>query len=186
MSSAEESLQRRRAEDRQASAILGASTVYFDFLDCMYRQAADGEWPYATVFDSVHPMDAGLAAQIAEKISARLRPDDRLVCQLGIGGHVDHVLVRRAVELVARPMLYVPDIPYVLKEPGQLAQYTQRMDSVVEPVSGAGLVAWQVGIEAYRTQLSGLFESPREMRDSIRDYWSRERGIRLWQMPEPF
>src|SRR5512144_3291706 len=41
--SAEETIRMRRAEDQRAAAILGANTLYFDFLDCIYRRGADGE-----------------------------------------------------------------------------------------------------------------------------------------------
>jgi LmbE family N-acetylglucosaminyl deacetylase len=80
-SSTEETIRIRRAEDVQASGILGAKTHHFDFLDCMYRRGAGGEWLYDNVFVQPHPEDAGLTRQIAQAVSARLQPDDVLVCQ---------------------------------------------------------------------------------------------------------
>jgi molybdopterin-biosynthesis enzyme MoeA-like protein len=53
-----------------------------------------------------------LPAQIAQTMSAYLKPDDIVIVQLGIGGHVDHVTVRRAAEMLKRPLIYDADIPY--------------------------------------------------------------------------
>src|SRR5688572_13834363 len=94
-SSAEETVRMRRQEDKEASAIVGADITHFDFLDCLYRRGASGEWLYSTVFVPPHPDDAKIPSQIAETITARLQPDDVLVCQLSVGSHVDHVLVRQ-------------------------------------------------------------------------------------------
>ena len=82
----------RRAEDIRAANIVGAKTVYFDFLDCIYRRSRNGDWLYSYVFDPLHEEEADLPSQIAETISARLEPTDQLVCQFGLGSHVDHIL----------------------------------------------------------------------------------------------
>ncbi len=41
-SSAEETIRMRREEDKRAAALLGATPLHFDFLDCIYRRGADG------------------------------------------------------------------------------------------------------------------------------------------------
>src|SRR5512140_2145170 len=38
--SAEETVRMRREEDQRAAALLGARTLHFDFLDCIYRRGA--------------------------------------------------------------------------------------------------------------------------------------------------
>ncbi|MBI5963771.1 MAG: PIG-L family deacetylase, partial [Chloroflexi bacterium] len=100
ISSAAEVVAARRAEDVQAAGIVGAKTIYFDFLDCIYRRGKNGDWLYSYIFVPPHEDEGDLPARIAESISARLKPTDQLVCQFGLGSHVDHVLVRRAVELL--------------------------------------------------------------------------------------
>ncbi|HRQ32535.1 MAG TPA: hypothetical protein PLM89_05480, partial [Anaerolineales bacterium] len=69
--------------------------------------------------------------QVASAISARLDLDDTLVCQLGLGSHVDHALTRRAAELLRRSLLYIIDVPYVLLKPEELAAKTTRMSETV-------------------------------------------------------
>jgi LmbE family N-acetylglucosaminyl deacetylase len=181
--SAEETVRLRRAEDEAAACVLGAKSVHFDFLDCIYRRGADGAWLYPLdVFIPPLPEEAPLPAHIAEAISARLKPDDVVVCQFGLGRHVDHVLARRAVELLERPLLYDIDIPYLFNNPTELEPNTAGMKETPHTVTEAGLGAWQEAILAYKSQFSGLFESPEQMRTSIRAYWEDKRGIGLWQI----
>jgi LmbE family N-acetylglucosaminyl deacetylase len=181
--SAEETVRLRRAENEKAALLLGAKTVYFDFLDCIYRRGNGGEWLYTMgVFDPPLAEEADLPAQIAAAISARLKPDDVLVCQFGVGRHVDHVTVRRAAELLGRPLLYDVDIPYLFNHPTELAPNTAGMKETAQPVTEAGLGAWQEAILAYSSQLSTLFESPDQVRELIRNYWTDKGGIGFWKV----
>lgn len=183
-SSAEEAVRERRLEDKNAAAIVGANVVHFDFLDCIYRRGKDGEWLYSAI--SIPPVeaDAGIPARIAETISARLQPDDVLVCQLAVGSHVDHVLVRMGAELLGKPLLYDIDIPYLFYTPGELAPKSAGMKEIVHSITESGLQSWQEAILAYKSQISTLgeaLETPEKARASIRSYWGEYRGIRLLQ-----
>ncbi len=181
---ARETVNLRRAEDRKAAATVGARSVHLDFLDCIYRRDEQGQPLYhEALYAPVHAHDAGLPARIAEVFRRNLKDDDVVVCQLGIGQHVDHLIVRAAAEMLDRPLLYDADLPYLLNHPEELAGTTSAMQSAVEPVSSNGLVAWFQAIEAYRSQLSTLFESLDSMRERLRAYWSEAGGIRLWLRP---
>jgi LmbE family N-acetylglucosaminyl deacetylase len=179
---AAEGVSTRRAEDIKAASIVGAKTVHFDFLDCIYRRGKNGDWLYSNVFVPPHEDDEDLPARIAESISARLQPTDQLVCQLGLGSHLDHVLVRRAVELLQHPILYDVDIPYLFNSPAELASQTAGMKANTHRITDSGLSSWQDAILAYESQLSGLFDSPEAMRTQIQQYWSEYIGIRLWSI----
>jgi LmbE family N-acetylglucosaminyl deacetylase len=180
---AEHTLTLRRAEDAEAAHRVGAKAVHFDFLDCIYRRGANGDWLYNDVFVPPHMDDMGLPRQIAETLSSRLKSDDKLVCQLGLGSHVDHVLVRQAAEMLGRPLLYLADIPYLFKHPESLGPYTAGMKENVEPVTETGLRSWQDAVDSYVSQLSSLLESPENLRESIMRYWAVRRGITLY-LPE--
>lgn len=184
--SAEETVRMRRAEDRNASAILGASVLHFDFLDCIYRRSETGEWLYADVFVPPHPEDARLPVQIAETISAHVRPDDVLVCQIAVGSHVDHVLVRAGAELLGRELRYDIDVPYIFYKPEEREPKSIGMEETIHPVTEAGLKAWQEAVLAYKSQLPVLgeaVETPERARKSIRDYWEACRGVSLLHLP---
>ena len=180
MSSAREVIRGRRLEDDNAAAILGARTRHFTFLDCIYRQGPAGEWLYFNVFVDPLPEESNFPAQIAQAVSARLKPDDKLVCQLGIGEHVDHVTVRRAAELLGQPLHYVADIPYLFNHPGDLKPKTAGLKKKVETGSRAGLKLWKEAIWAYESQVGMLFKNERSFRIQINRYWSEYEGIRFW------
>jgi LmbE family N-acetylglucosaminyl deacetylase len=182
-SSAEETVRMRRAEDKRAAALLGANTLYFDFLDCIYRRGANGEWLYSDVFVPPHPEDAWIPPQIAQMISDRLHPDDVLVCQLAVGSHADHVLVRRGAELVGRPLLYDIDVPYTLSHPTEWEAKSAGMRESVRLITEAGLGRWKEAALMYKSQLAALgeaFDTPEKVQAGIQAYWAERRGIRLF------
>jgi LmbE family N-acetylglucosaminyl deacetylase len=182
-SSAEETTRKRREEDRNAASILGARAVHLDFLDCIYRRGPDGEWLYSEVFVPPRAEDAAIPTQIAETVSARIRPDDTLVCQLSVGSHVDHVLVRQGAELLGRALLYDIDIPYIFYKPEEFGPKSAGMKESVHPVMEAGLHSWQVAVQEYKSQLPGLgavFDTPAKAQASLHTYWQKDRGIRLF------
>ncbi|HNJ13253.1 MAG TPA: PIG-L family deacetylase [Anaerolineales bacterium] len=171
----------RRAEDKAAADIVGAQVFHFDFLDCIYRRGRDGDWLYSDVFIPPHTDDDGLPAQIAEAISARLNPDDELVCQLALGAHLDHTLVRRAAELLGRPLTYDVDIPYLFNFPDDFALKTAKMKEITHRITEAGLRLWGDAILAYTSQFGTLFSSPEEMREKLQQYWAEKQGISFWK-----
>jgi LmbE family N-acetylglucosaminyl deacetylase len=185
--SAEETARSRRAEDKTAAAIVGARTVHFDFLDCIYRRGQNGDWLYSEISVPPHAEDSDIPRQIAETVSARLMPDDVLVAQLSVGSHVDHVLVRQAAELLGRPLLYDIDIPYLFYKPEEFVPKSAGMKESTQLITEAGLRAWQDAVLAYRSQLPVLGEAlstPEDARESILSYWSEWKGIRLLQVSE--
>lgn len=178
----EEAIPARRQEDLKAARHLGAGIVHFDFLDCIYRQSRVGEWLYSSVYDPPHTEDVDLLARIADTLAPRLTPDVRLICHLGIGSHVDHVLVRWAVELLGRSLHYIADVPYLFKYPHELDLGSAGMEAKVHRVSEAGLQSWLEAIECYPSQLSSLFESLEAMRAQVSAYWAETRGVRVWRI----
>jgi LmbE family N-acetylglucosaminyl deacetylase len=177
----------RRAEDQSAAAILGASSLHFDFLDCIYRRAADGEWLYSDVFLPPRPEDAGIPSQIAETLSAHLREDDIVVCQLALGSHVDHVLVREGAALLGRPLLYDIDLPYIFYHPEELEQKSAGMKESIHFITEAGVNHWKRAAVEYKSQLGTLgeaFDTPETAQASIQAYWAERGGIRILQRSE--
>lgn len=179
--SAEETVRSRRREDERAAAIVGARPVHFEFPDCIYRRSADGEPFYPMdVFVPPHPAEAELPAKMTAALADRLQPDDVLVCPLGIGGHVDHCIVRQAVEGLNRPLWYYADVPYVLNRPEALESFTRQMTANCWDVASEGQAAWVQGIAAYESQISTLFENAQKMKDAIVAYG--EKGVLLWRL----
>lgn len=181
-----ETIYKRRIEDTTAANILGAKVLHFDFLDCIYRRDANGDWLYPEgVFGTIRPEDADLPAQIAAAITPRLQPDDVLVCQLGVGSHVDHVLVRQAAELLGRPLIYDIDMPYFLYKSNEFGDKAAGMKESTSRITEASLEPWIGAVIAYKSQLPSLNEvvsTPENARASIRAYWEKWGGVRLLQL----
>jgi LmbE family N-acetylglucosaminyl deacetylase len=184
-SSSDEAVSARREEDRMAAGIVGAQITHFDFLDCIYRRGANGEWLYTEIFQPPHEEDADLTKRIAETITARITPDDVLVCQLSVGSHVDHVLMRQAAELVGRPLLYDIDVPYIFYKSEEFVQKSAGMKETTYFITEAGLRSWQEAVLMYKSQLPTLgdaMDTTRNAQESILAYWSEWKGIRLLQL----
>lgn len=179
-STAEETVRVRRAEDEKAADIVGAKVFHFDFLDCLYRRGRNGEWLYSDVFVPPREDDADIPRQIVESIRHRLLSGDILVGPLTLGSHVDHILVRQAMEMLQRPLLYFADIPYVIKYPDSLSPNIVGMKENVYTVTEAGLKSWLEAVNAYSSQLSTLLDGPDGLQEAIRRYYDQQDGIRLW------
>ena len=182
--SAQEAVRARREEDAKAAAILGATSVHLDFLDGIYRRGANGEWLYEDISLPPHAEDADLPGQIARAISTRVQPDDVLICQLAIGSHVDHILVRQGAEKTGLPLLYDVDIPYFLSKPEELDLKSAGMQESVYSISESSLIPWHEAVMEYKSQVPLLGEfmyNSEKVAESLRAYWERQRGIRILQ-----
>jgi LmbE family N-acetylglucosaminyl deacetylase len=181
---AEAAVSARREEDRNAAAILGARTVHFDFLDCIYRRGSNGEWLYSDISMPPHPEDAALPGQIAGAVLARLQPGDVVVCQLAVGSHVDHLLVRQGAEQTALRLLYDIDIPYYLSKSDELGPKSAGMMETIHSITDAGLKAWNEAVLEYKSQLPLFGEhmyTPEKVEDALQAYRARWGGIRILQ-----
>jgi LmbE family N-acetylglucosaminyl deacetylase len=178
----EETIALRRQEDTKAASRVRAKTVHFDFLDCIYRRDSEGQALYHDIYSELHEADRELVLQIAETLRSGLKGDDRVVCQLGAGGHIDHLIVRKAAEMLGRPLTYDADVPYVLNLPETLRSKTEGMRQSLEPISEAGLGAWLLAIQGYESQIESLFQSPEMMKQKMRKYWSEQHGILFWSV----
>jgi len=78
-----------------------------------------------------------------------------VLCPLGVGRHVDHVLVRSVGPELGRRVVYYADFPYALHsapDPAFLAAHgLRRWASPADPAEKRGL------IEGYRSQVDALF-----------------------------
>ena len=178
---AAETVRARREEDRSAAAVIGATTLHFDFLDCIYRRD-NGNWLYSEIAVPPHDADADYPAQIAEAISSRLQPDDQILCQIALGSHVDHVLVRQAAELLAKSIRYVIDVPYWFYKPEEFAEKSAGMEETAHRIPESSLERWVEAALTYKSQfpvLGDRFDTPEKAAQAIRSYWAERQGIRL-------
>jgi len=182
---AKETIDLRREEDVKAAEVVGAKPVHFDVPDCIYRRGPDDEGLYLDIFVQPHPAEVHLPDEIAATIAPGLQADDQVICQLGIGGHVDHILVRQAAERLKRPLWYTADVPYLFRQPGEPAAQVAGMNASRYNITEAGLKAWIEASLAYESQISALFDSPEDLEEKIRAYYSKTEGFVLWHKNSP-
>lgn len=166
----------RCIEDLKAIRRLGAEPLHLGFLDVIYR-VGPGEaalYQKAVVGVPVHESDwelhlppiqakfRGLAAQFAESPLYVLSP-------LALGGHVDHILVRKAVESVwpQEQILYYEDFPYAgrsgVMQNWLIGEGAQKNWHPVEVLLSEKQIADRVAaVACYTSQLRGLFPSTLE------------------------
>ncbi len=179
-------LRTRRAEDQAALRVLGAPASYLTIPDCIYRQA-EGQALYASeaaIFGTVHPLDAPTRAHLTAALR-QLAPQ-HVIAPLGIGGHVDHALVRQAVEDWGGPVWFYEDCPYAMRtEPYPEAGWgtlTAGLTPFTLTFDDAALHAHCAASAAYASQLSTFWASVVDMEHAFRAFLRRPAGwgVRVW------
>lgn len=182
---AREVIASRQAEERAASAILGATTAILPFRDAIYRgqhYLSDDD-----LFGTPAAAEGELPAQIAAALGLPGRPTagTRLYAPLAVGRHVDHQLVHQAAALLAARgwnVWFYEDIPYALK-PGAFAARLAEIagTTAITPIAQVGIEAtWETKLDAilaYPSQLETVFQnyvgvgtSREEINAALREY----------------
>jgi LmbE family N-acetylglucosaminyl deacetylase len=173
---------RRREEDGEALACLGADAAYWPYLDCIYRQTPDGHFPYdgeKALFGEVHPTDEELVTELTGRLSALpLGRGGALYVPLGVGHHVDHQIVHRAADRCSCVPVYYEDFPYA-EEPQALQDtlLSGLWRAGVTPISAEALEAKLSAIACYRSQLDMLgWADAAEMAAAVRAFAEQTGG----------
>jgi LmbE family N-acetylglucosaminyl deacetylase len=168
----------RRAEDRAAVAALGGVAVHGEFLDVIYRRAADGRWliderrhlTRSTVDE--HELRGRMAAAIAAQLARR--PADRLLTCAAVGNHVDHRHTRdaalEAAGAACTPVWLWEDVPYAaagLAAP-PLPPGASTGPAVAEPVGAVAWAAKCAAVGRYASQHPMVFPAGGDFRETLR------------------
>ncbi len=188
---AAEAVRKRRAEDATAAEILGADTLWLDFLDAIYRgQPTPLYAAEEQLFGAVNNADLHLDEELAEvfRLIAERAPIAAIYAPLGVGHHVDHLLVCSAADRLAQRKVNVKfyeDFPYVAQQ-GALEARQRELSIAMEPelveVSGTLPVALEAAM-AFTSQIARLFGSEDRLKAMKNGYASSIRrthaGIEL-------
>jgi LmbE family N-acetylglucosaminyl deacetylase len=174
----------RRQEDQQAAAHLGAETQHMDTPDCVYRTSADGTPLYPSeesLWVNIHPQDPAL-----HHLEGVRLPDNatHIYIPLGVGQHVDHLVVRRIglafhrliaqVEQANPPaLLFYPEYPY-LEDAAAIETALATLPNAlviqqrINYLTHANIVAKIEGIRAYQSQVSTFWENEAALEKRVR------------------
>ena len=182
----------RRAENRTALELLGAEAEDLGLLDAIYRRAASGPPLYS---DPLVPPSREDVERFLPQLTDALRRSSvatragaPVFCPAGTGGHVDHLLVRRAVEQIVEPreVVYYEEYPYSTR-PETSATPDAAAESrpfVALPLTPDELDARIAAIGCYESQLRGLFPSEPERLREIASARLPVVGSRLVRPPD--
>ncbi len=175
---ASEAVEQRREEDRAALAVLGAEVVHWPYKDCIYRRTSEGDFLYDSeeaLWGGVHPAEEDLLGELVDRLTELpLTPDGALYVPLGVGGHVDHQLTRRAIERARGAVTYYEDYPYAedCASVG-VALGDRRWEAEVVRLSEEALEAKIAAIACYRSQISSLWMDTMDMVGAVRSFAKR-------------
>ncbi|MCI0592320.1 PIG-L family deacetylase [Chromohalobacter sp.] len=187
--------QHRCEEDAQACAILGAQFVHLGLLDAIYRRDENGAPLYTDNFigGEVHPTDwRNQLPRVRASLANLVANAAHIYCPFAIGGHVDHVIVRGAVEALASKshFQYYEDYPYAARRTSEVPAWTPEIGSG-QPATRWSLQLVELtpeeidariqAIACYASQTPVLFKSAEAMPDQVRSYVAQVGGERYWQ-----
>jgi LmbE family N-acetylglucosaminyl deacetylase len=172
-SSAQALYQQRRNEDQAALVPFGVKCVHAGLTDALFRcHALPGTWPlrarllpelahiYPTyrlhiISGQIAAADAGTLRDVCDVIQRLVSSGPSvLLAPLGVGGHVDHVLVRSAAEGSGGPVVYYSDVPYNRRHPVHDAFI--RRNGLIESRWHGPAQAKAELVRAYGTQVQAL------------------------------
>jgi LmbE family N-acetylglucosaminyl deacetylase len=146
----------RRAEDAAACAVLGAQPVWLALREAPHR----GYHSAAALFGPPHADDPAEreATAAMEPLMDLLRPSLLLAPQ-AIGGHVDHVLLLRALRglEVKVPVLWWRDFPYVARTTTPATPCAALLEDMPEAALPGDVARKQAACAAYASQLGFQF-----------------------------
>jgi LmbE family N-acetylglucosaminyl deacetylase len=191
--------EQRRVEDIASVTGLGAKVLHGQLLDALYRNDRTGDPLYPSrqsVFGPPSERDGVGEAlfELFENWISDISPD-LVLCPLGVGRHVDHIVTTNAVRRLAaaRPInvaLY-EDMPYStglfpVAAPDSVKAALKRSSWQVteSQVIGVDLPGKLNAIAAYASQIADIFPNGLEFGSVIDTYMRREGGVygeRIWE-----
>lgn len=174
----------RNVENVRSSQILGATAINLTIPDVIYRRSPLDDSPMcesdADLTAGLRPEEFQLIDNLRHDLEKNLPLNCKLVSPLALGGHVDHRLVRAAVEELGRRVWYYADFPYLI----DLDETPQELEEVLNhklfPISERGLEIWMASIAAHSSQISTFWAGKDQMREAVWTYWETFQGLRIW------
>lgn len=176
----------RISEDIKACSLLGIKYHHFSFLEAIYRKSSNGKYflyPTPTaIFGKPRPEESILLEDMFRTLSEQVNPDCQFVVPMGLGKHVDHLLVRQAAAKLGKPLWYYQDFPYAaaaVNEKRWLLKTGLRQEII--DVEKTHRELWEKAILIYKSQVPIFWRSRNDLHRMIRKYFAEGGGKSLWQ-----
>jgi LmbE family N-acetylglucosaminyl deacetylase len=169
-------IEEREREDDAALRLVGARTRRLGLPEALYRNRRDGTPTYcveADIFEASVTSEENMYALVEKAISdeiAAIRPD-MVLAPLGLGGHIDHLLVSSAARRSSCDVLHYEDVPYVLSAHCQIGH--SMVAAGVPRLHACTPYGWSAkigAIESYTSQLRVLWPGPALWQEELTSY----------------
>ena len=177
----------RRVEDIRAWAAIShaVQVVHLPLTDCIYRCDVDGQALYTSreaIFGAVQDGDPAVAVLAGVP---PLPDGAKLIVPLGAGHHVDHQIVRTAVEnwgIDAGQVRFYEDYPYAVEPDALSTALGDRAGWIhsMQPLDERMLAAKSGAVAQYESQLSTFWQSAEVMSQALHDHAAQIGGERFW------
>ncbi|HEX8034686.1 MAG TPA: PIG-L family deacetylase [Ktedonobacterales bacterium] len=174
-----DAVRQRRAEDARAAEVLGADTLWLDYLDAIYRGSPAYYQSEESLFGTINASDTHLDEELSSTLLNiyERAPLAAFYAPLGIGHHVDHQLSCSAADRLAQRKVnikFYEDFPYVAQQgslDGRRSELGIPMEPEVVEISGTMRLK-EEAISQYTSQVPQLFGSEERMRQMVNGYAS--------------
>lgn len=181
----------RRKEERCAANVVGATTRYLKIPDCIYRVDESGAACYPTedsLWDKIHPDDRAIKWLLSGNWQAPVI-DHITYIPLGVGGHVDHLLVRQwsmqTNRRLGQKFKFYAEYPYTRDKSAMdkaLRRFDVRLKSIPHPLTEDDMNAKIEAIRCYESQISTFWQDADAMSAAVREHFAE--GESIWMMDE--
>ncbi len=183
-------VEQRRNEDKQASHVLGADFHHENIPDAIYRfDPHTGEHFYTSdelLFGTINSVDYETTKESLYSIIQNLPKHDQLLVPLTVGNHVDHQLVRTAIEATySGNITYYEDYPYAREENAVdtvIANDRLTLEYQTISLTEQQLKSKGESIAQFKSQISSFFNDRSDIDKQIKAYASRVGGERFWNL----
>jgi hypothetical protein len=157
---------KRQIEDNSALKSVGIKITNLNYTEALWRKKKNPNSPiqelnhiYPTykfhiIAGKISPLDFTLIEQISTELKNIIPIKSVVFCPYGLGNHVDHLIVKSAVENFTEPIL-MADQPYITRDIHTLKNLS--LEAIEFEKQKSYMLSKRELINKYKTQLCGLF-----------------------------
>ena len=177
----------RQREDSKATFSVGSDVTCLPFVDAAIRLGKEGfrYLEISDLFGTIHPEDTGLVPLVQKGLQDILTGSDMIFAPLGLGGHVDHKIVREAAKGLPLDVTYYEEFPYAINGSDmEISRQAHEVSQNLKPyVLSCDLNIWQASASHYRSQVRRLFGNADMFKSQLSQYAHRygaQPCCRIW------
>jgi LmbE family N-acetylglucosaminyl deacetylase len=175
----------RRNEDQEACGCVGAGWRHLNYPDCIYRHYPEtGQAVILSAQDLSKPgkpFESKLSETITAQLKKEIPPDSIIIAPMGVGNHVDHILVKEVANKLPNLTFYYSDFPYSgkISLTSELSIPAGALSRKFE-VPPAAMEKWKQAANCYQSQLSSFWKSSEDLERALDSYSGSKISNTLW------